>query len=493
MRRPGAGRGGQGDGEGGPAAGRAEPDDNRRDTIVTVIKGGVNVLLIDKERAWEPQLIYDALARDPRISVKPLWLRGSAPIAGDAGKLFDFDKQKYDVIIVGDVTAAQLRALQPDVLEQIPRQVDRGAGFLMIGGYASFGGDPDGAERRGRRLEGHGHRADAAGGPERQGPGGEPDPAVWDRDAPDGGRAAALQPRRRPVGRRQGCGDSRVEKYAKPVRPARCQSAGGRRGEQRGRPGPIGGDGPANESALSAAGGARDYGDGRVLAFAGDTTNRWIHDRDSKRKHDRFWRQMVLWLARQDEGEDQLRVEPDVRSIAAGNDLGFSLHLRSKNGQDVKDADYEIEVIGPNGEHKTVTPTKDGGEDRGVFRPEAAGEYTIHAKGRGKDADGADVHAEGSARFFAYEEEVEMAEWAADEDFLKKLADEGRGEYHRGTQAGVVPGAAAAAARAEDEAEGGRGAGLELGVVVAVFRAVLPAVHGAAGRGVVPAAAWGMV
>ena len=27
-----------------------------------------------------------------------------------------------------------------------------------------------------------------------------------------------------------------------------------------------------------------------------------------------------------------------------------------------------------------------------------------------------------------------MAEWAADEDFLKKLADEGRGEYHRASK-----------------------------------------------------------
>ena len=126
-----------------PLPGERNVDDNQRGTIVTVIKGGLNVLLIDKERAWEPQLIYDALAHDPRIQVKPLWLRGSASIEADAGKLFDFDKQKYDVIIIGDVTAAQMRALQPNVLDQIGQQVDRGAGFLMIGGYASFGGDPD--------------------------------------------------------------------------------------------------------------------------------------------------------------------------------------------------------------------------------------------------------------------------------------------------------------------------------------------------------------
>ena len=417
-----------------PLPGELDVDDNRRDTIVTVIKGGVNVLLIDKERAWEPQLIYDALARDPRIYVKPLWLRGNAPIAGDAGKLFDFDKQKYDVIIVGDVTAAQLRALQPNVLEQIRDQVDRGAGFLMIGGYASFGGTPDAGRRaRRRRLEGDDRRAmlPVDLGVRGQVESRTPLYGIVMLPTEDGLRLYS-----RVVGLSGGDKDAEIAAWKSMQSPLGLQGA--------------------NRLAVAAGSNAvvlaqseetdpqtnqhypllveRNYGDGRVLAFAGDTTNRWIHDRDSKRKHDRFWRQMVLWLARQDEGEDQLRVEPDVRSIAAGEDLGFSLHLRSKNGQDVKDADYEIEVIGPNGEHKTVTPTKDGGEDRGVFRPEAAGEYTIHAKGRGKDADGADVHADGSARFFAYEEEVEMAEWAADEDFLKKLADEGRGEYHRGTQ-----------------------------------------------------------
>ena len=32
-----------------------------------------------------------------------------------------------------------MKAIQPDVLDQIAKQVERGAGFLMIGGYSSFG------------------------------------------------------------------------------------------------------------------------------------------------------------------------------------------------------------------------------------------------------------------------------------------------------------------------------------------------------------------
>ena len=281
-------------------------DNNQLDTIVTVIKGGVNVLLIDKERAWEPQLIYDALARDPRIQVKPLWLRGSAPIEADAGKLFDFDKQKYDVIIIGDVTAAQMQAIQPDVLEQIAEQVDRGAGFLMIGGYASFGGDPD--------VKGTG---DWKG-------------TVVQRMLPVDLSVRGQVESRTPLyglimvptedglrlySRVVGLsgGDAEAEKAAW----KRCKAPGlegvnrlalaaGSNAVGAGR---VGGDGPENQCGPTRCWWSADYGGGRVLAFAGDTTNRWIHDRDGKRKHDRFWRQMVLWLARQDEGDDQLAVD----------------------------------------------------------------------------------------------------------------------------------------------------------------------------------------
>src|SRR5205823_14734583 len=119
-----------------PLPGELNPDNNQNGTFVTVISGGINVLLIDKERAWEPQLIYDALGRDVRIQVKPVWIRSNAAIDPNAHTLFDFDKQKYDVIIIGDVTAAQLKAIQPDCLERIEQQVRNGAGFLMIGGYA---------------------------------------------------------------------------------------------------------------------------------------------------------------------------------------------------------------------------------------------------------------------------------------------------------------------------------------------------------------------
>ena len=320
--------------------------------------------------------------------------------------------------------------MHPNVLDQIGQQVEGGAGFLMIGGYASFGGDPDApgtGDWKGTAVE-----------------------KLLPVDLNVQGRVESrtlyglvmvptdegLRLYSRVLGLSGGDADAEKAAWKSMQNPLGLQGAnrlavaGGNAAilavseemdPQTNRPYPL---------LVS-----RDYGKGRVLAFAGDTTNHWIHDEDSLRKHHRFWRQMILWLARQDDDEDQLRVEPDVRSIAVGDNLGFSLHLTSKNGQEITDGEYEIEVIGPDGQHTTVTSTKEGGEDRGVFRPETAGEYTIHAKGRGKDSEGADVHAEAPpARFFAYEEDVEMAEWAADEDFLKKLADEGRGEYRRGAK-----------------------------------------------------------
>src|SRR5262249_12409658 len=42
---------------------------------------------------------------------------------------------------------------------------------------------------------------------------------------------------------------------------------------------------------------------GRVLAFAGDSTWKWIRPPDGHRHHARFWQQLVLFLAKQEEPE----------------------------------------------------------------------------------------------------------------------------------------------------------------------------------------------
>src|SRR5439155_10225252 len=90
-----------------PVPGEVSTDNNEISTYVTVTKEGVSVLFVDKLRFPEPQLICDALSTDPRIRLYMVWLRSDEPTP-DQAALFQFDKQHYDVIILGDVSAAKL-------------------------------------------------------------------------------------------------------------------------------------------------------------------------------------------------------------------------------------------------------------------------------------------------------------------------------------------------------------------------------------------------
>ena len=84
--------------------GESTPTNNEISTYVTVTKEGLSVLLVDQPRHPDPQIICDALSLDPRIRLFPTWLRQPVP-DGDLLNLFQFDKQHYDVIILGDLTA----------------------------------------------------------------------------------------------------------------------------------------------------------------------------------------------------------------------------------------------------------------------------------------------------------------------------------------------------------------------------------------------------
>src|SRR5262249_33974256 len=109
-------------------------------TYLTVTKEGISVLLVDKWRYPEPQLIFDALHDDPRIHVYPAWLRGGRGMAPEQADLFQFSRQHYDVIILGDITAGRIEEANPRTLAEIFQLVnEKGSGLLMMGGYDSFG------------------------------------------------------------------------------------------------------------------------------------------------------------------------------------------------------------------------------------------------------------------------------------------------------------------------------------------------------------------
>jgi uncharacterized membrane protein len=388
-----------------PLPGQVSRLKSEMSTFLSVTKEGISVLLIDKQRAWEPQLLCDALAHEPRIRLYPVWLRGDEPVDA-VNDLFNFDKQQFDVIILGDVTAKQLRAVRPDALEALQQQVDKGAGLMAIGGYASFANSdwqgtpleamlPVALDVRGQ-IEGEVRLVPTEAGFRRYGY----ILRLADKEAESKDVWKKLPPLE---------GATKLGTPKKNVASILAETDGG--------------------SPLLVA---REYGAGRVLAFGGDTTYRWVRSPQGLAAHDRFWQRTVIWLARQEETESRAWVKPGTRRLPLRTDLNFTMGLRSKGGVDIKDGKYTVEVYGPDNLHVNVVPKKVGSEDGGVFtRADVPGEYRVVVRGEGKGPEGEEVRAEASARFLVYDEDAELTRRAADHEFLKKLATAGGGQFLR--------------------------------------------------------------
>jgi uncharacterized membrane protein len=380
------------------------PGNNEIATFATVSREGLSVLLVDKQRAWEPQLICDALRSDPRIRVTPVWLRGDQPIEG-GGDLFQFAERQYDVIILGDVTARQVQAVNPEALAVIQRLVDQGAGLLMIGGYASFG-NSDWQDTVLKNML-----------PVDLSVSGQEESQVQMLPTEPGLRKYSY------ILRLSDGKDPKAVWEQLPKLDGLTRLAPAKSGLES-----VLAESSTGQPILV----TKDYGKGRVLAFAGDTTHRWIRTPEGQTLHARFWRQMIVWLARQENAEGSVWVQPETRRLPARSDLPFRVGVRSKGGLDLKDATYKVEVVGPEDVRTPVSITHGVSDDVGIFtKTNAAGEYRIVVQGEGKDPSGEVVSGTASARFLVYEDDLEMMRRAADHDFLKKLANAGGGQFHR--------------------------------------------------------------
>ena len=400
---------------GGPLSGDTNTANNEMSTYVTVTKEGISVLLVDKPRAFEPAAVADALAVDPRVRVYTVWLGGDRPTAARAGDLFRFDTQQYDVVLLGDVSAAQVEAVRPGAVAAIAGLVDKGAGLMVVGGFATYdkGGWPETPLKDVLPV-------DIAGGD--PGQRGQVSTPVKMEPTEPGLRLFSYLLR---LGDKQ----SDPRKAWEKLYPLEGMT---RMGPPR----------PNRSNVLAVAGNgggpilvAGNYGGGRVLAFGGDTTHRWIRDEETKAMHARFWRQAVVWLAHQEEAEGGAWVKPGTRRLPARAELPFEVGLKGKGGVRVEGAAYEVEVSGPGGVKFPARAARTADGDRGTFtQAEAPGEYKITVRGKGKDAEGNEVGGEASARFLVYDDDRELTDRAAGHEFLQKLAAAGGGEFHRGDE-----------------------------------------------------------
>jgi hypothetical protein len=175
-----------------------------------------------------------------------------------------------------------------------------------------------------------------------------------------------------------------------------------------------------------------EAGNGRTLAFGGET---WVWARASEEgrlAHRKFWRQAIFWLAhKEDQGENEVKLALDTRRITVGERLGFGLTAKDKKGAPISDLTYDVKVEQEGdgaSRFTTKTPAFNQGEQwRGVFADPKAppGTYRVTAVAT---REGKEVGRD-SARFLVYQDDREQENPAADRVLMRQIADASRGEY----------------------------------------------------------------
>ena len=252
---------------------------NELPAFLNVFDGGLRVLYLEGEYRAERKFLKRAIDASPDIDMDIIQLpeRGRDRWPLELTRLFK--DSKYDVFMIGDLDSRALH--EPNRvetnLEELAQAVNQGKGLMMLGGYHSFG------------------------------PGGYGNTPLADL---------------LPVVMRQ----TETQNFDQPVRselhherPLRIRSASShfltRVGQtENGKDlwdklPPLSGANrfrdlkPTAQILLESRSGepllvSANVG-GRVLAFAGDSTWRWwMHGRQDV--HKRFWRQVILWLAKRD-------------------------------------------------------------------------------------------------------------------------------------------------------------------------------------------------
>ena len=385
-----------------PQKGELVTTNNEISTFVTVLKGGLSVLYLFDGFANEQKWLRWSLGQSLDIHVDPRGFRADKPETRPPDLAELLEPGKVDVYILGDLDAT---AFKPQELDQLAQTVERGAGLIMLGGLHSFGpggyGDtalagvlPIEIGRLERQNLGERIREDLhLPGPLRMRPAANSAAPSLTRLAPGEQNAAAW---------------SNLPALDGANRFSGVKVTGSVVAEsQQGQP-------------LLVAG---EYGLGRVLAFAGDSTWHWWMT-GHEAEHKRFWRQAVLWLARKDEStEGNVWIKLDRRRYSPGERIEFTAGANDAQGDPLTDAKFEAEVVWPDGKRSPVRLRRELHDSipnmaGTVVETGPPGDYTlvVTATHPGETLGSA------RARFLVFEQDLELNNPAADVGALESLA-----------------------------------------------------------------------
>jgi uncharacterized membrane protein len=379
---------------------------NELSTFIRVLKGGLNVLYIEGALRVEQKFIRRALASSPEINVDCVRLDPLLPQSRPADFADRFKPGKYDAYILGDVDAT---AFQGDELARLADCVNRGAGLIAIGGFHAFGPGRYDASPLADVLPVGMNRL------ERQQPN---EPARTELHWP-----GPLEMRPTELGRRHfimtlsGNAADNAALWAK-LPPLE----GANKLHDLAPDAMVLADAGEDKPLLVAG----NYGSGRVLAFAADSTWRWwmLGDEAANKQfvaaHKRFWRQIVLWLARKDAAQEgNVWVRMSQQRIATSQRAEFFVGANAPTGDPIADAEFKAEIVPPSGVRRPLALVRQGNQMTGTFaETQAAGDYAIEVTATEK---GQPLGA-ARGRFLVFQQDLELDNASADAATLENLA-----------------------------------------------------------------------
>ncbi|MFK7768934.1 MAG: glutamine amidotransferase [Mariniblastus sp.] len=162
---------------------------------------------------------------------------------------------------------------------------------------------------------------------------------------------------------------------------------------------------------------------GRVLAFAGDTSWRWVRHGYQK-EYNQFWRQVILWLAFWDSRSDEsVSIELPKRRFSSKGLVKFNVSVRTLAGEAVDDVEFDASLVLPSGERQPITISRNGERFESTIEPELlanAGVYEIFVSAK---RNGVEI---GSSKreFVVMDRDKEKANPAANPEQMARLANE---------------------------------------------------------------------
>jgi uncharacterized membrane protein len=379
---------------------------NQALAFLTVREGGIRILYIEGEPRPEQRFLKWSLNSSKDFVVDYQWIqektRNSWPV--DFRKApSNIDFSKYDIFILGDVDSS---AIDNSNFSEIRQRVANGAGILFLGGYHSFD----------------------AGGYGRKKPNANPLEPLFPVELSDRSQAfgAPVDPQlqtsqptaivlRKPHPITTLGPEPENEQIWKNLKPLLSIN---RLGKPKILPGvdvlAVSDRKDVDEPILVTG----EYTNGRVLAFAGDSTYQWWLS-GNQEAHKKFWRQAVLWLLKRDAISEGFVLRLDRRRLLIDETAALKIdwYGGSSNLPMPENIKIELRRDGKwlrNVESNSISPSRRESNITGLIEP---GVFSVSLScqapsGKSYNADIA---------FIVIDESIELATPAADWTMMKNL------------------------------------------------------------------------